>query len=196
MSKHGFDNKTSFSKQFYNHKLLVFQCHIFFSYYLYTGIHPPHSSMNMIAISVKPKFLTIYHKCPYGGNNQNPTFLKETTCATPVFPLSSFCLSSNREIRFFPGISLVETGDSAGRWPSPAIPPWSNQFPHGRLGQWRGIWGPERSRSSSPQYSRPVSRRSSRIGHPCPQISSRDRGSPPFLCILYRGWTTSPVCIG
>ena len=37
--------------------------------------------MNMIAISVKPTFMTRCHKCPYRRNNKNLMFLKEMSCS-------------------------------------------------------------------------------------------------------------------
>ena len=51
---------------------MLFQYHALILPYLEAPIHPP---MNIIAICVEPNILTIYHKCPYGGNNPNLTLL-------------------------------------------------------------------------------------------------------------------------
>ena len=61
--------------------------------------------------------------------------------ATRVFPLSSFLLSSAREIRFHQGIILLDPGDANSRQPSPSRPSWSTHSPRGHLDGWRRIWG-------------------------------------------------------
>ena len=73
--------KTVFHHNADNHKLLGAQCYVLISPYFYTSIKSPNLLMNMLAISLKPTFLTGYHKCPYGGNNQYLTFLKEISCS-------------------------------------------------------------------------------------------------------------------
>ena len=35
---------------------------------------------NMIEFLMKPNILIIYHKCPYGGKNQNPILMKGISC--------------------------------------------------------------------------------------------------------------------
>ena len=124
------------------------------------------------------------------GNQETRVF--SLIGSTRVFSLISFCISLTHDIRFDPGISLVDPNDAAGHQPLPVKPPWLIWVPRGRLSWWQRLWGPKQSWTIYLQSLRPVSRRSMRMGWPCPWRRAWAGESTPSWIRLRRGWTLSP----
>ena len=73
-------------KMFFTTMLITTSCWEYNSMSWFNLIYIPHYTplhllMNMIAISVKPNFLTRYYKFPFEGNNQNLTLIKDMSCS-------------------------------------------------------------------------------------------------------------------
>ena len=75
-------------------------------------------------------------------------------------------------------------------------PSWSNQGPHGHLGRWWRIWGPEKSRPISPRSLRLTPEPSASTEWPSRRRSARSGGSTPSWRSWRRGWNRSQAWSG